>query len=63
MPLPRKRFFSVFAFVGNMQIDMYFFSPKTGFLCVTVLAVLELALEDQVSLELTELHLSLSPKD
>ena len=34
---------------------------KTGFLCVTVLAVLELALVDQSGLELTEIHLPLPP--
>ena len=32
---------------------------EMGFLCVTVLAVLELALVDQADLELTEIHLPL----
>ena len=35
---------------------------KTGFLCVTVLAGLELALVDQTGLELTEICLHLPPK-
>ena len=34
---------------------------ETGFLCVTVLAVLELILIDQVDLKLTEVHLPLTP--
>ena len=35
---------------------------KTGFLCVTVLTVLELALVDQAGLELTDISLPLPPK-
>ena len=34
---------------------------ETGFLCVTALAVLELALEDQAGLKLTEIHLFCLP--
>ena len=34
---------------------------ETGFLCVTVLAVLELVLIDQAGLELTEISLLLLP--
>ena len=35
---------------------------KTGFPCVTVLAVLELALVDQAGLKHTEIHLPLTPE-
>ena len=35
---------------------------ETGFLCVTALAVQELAIVDQTGLELTETHLPLPPK-
>ena len=35
---------------------------ETGFLCVTALTVLELALVDQAVLELTEICLPLPPK-
>ena len=35
---------------------------ETGFLCVTVLAVLELAFVDQAGLELTKIHLPLLPE-
>ena len=35
---------------------------KTGFLCVTVLAVLELVVANQAGLELTEIRLPLPPK-
>ena len=49
-----------FARVHPLLLFFSFF--KTGFLCVTALTVLELALVDQAVLRLTEIHLPLSPK-
>ena len=51
---------------SNQSVDcfckMTVFFFKTGFPCVTVLAVLELALVNQPGLELTEIRLSLPPR-
>ena len=41
--------------------DLAFWFFKTGFPCVTLEPVLELALVDQAALELTEIHLCLPP--
>ena len=45
---------------GVPLIPAHFFF-ETGFLCVTVLTVLELALVDQASLKLTEIHMPPPP--
>ena len=55
------------SFIGCVRtkivgIYLFIYLFIVGFLCVTALAVLELALVDQAGLELTEIHLSLPPK-
>lgn len=52
LPTPSKCDFFLFL--------LFFFG--TGFLCVTVLFVLELALLDQADIKLREIHLSLPPE-
>ena len=53
-------FLSVCLFLLFVACFVLFF--KTGFLCITALAVLELAFVDQAHLELTEIHRPLPPK-
>ena len=68
MPLSPFSFFPSFLFLENVErvpqfsnfaqhfFAFEFLSFQTGFLCETVLAVLNLALVDQAGLELTEIH-------
>ena len=51
--------YSIFIFVTDFFACLFF---ETGFLCVDLVPILELALVDQAGLELTEICLLLPPQ-
>ena len=51
-----------FLFVLSFFFSLLFCLFEIGFLCIMVLADLELVLVDQADIDFTEIHLSLFPK-